>query len=147
MTALVIMIWKHPVVSGLVVGVATYALILAWRLLARRGKLPRVVARPVSRFLDRLDHLPLLGRPATVLRRRPLVVATVAGILMPILVISVYALVGMLLMGVAGALGVLYGGSRSDEDEIDPNRLYIPRHTGEVVYGNDIYADENRPYN
>ncbi|WP_419604177.1 hypothetical protein, partial [Thiolapillus sp.] len=100
-----------------------YGLILAWNLLARLKWLPVAVVRPIYHVLTRLGQLPLLGRAVRATRRHPLslglVAAILTGALVPVLLISMYALFSALVVGVILFLAFRYGNfeARSECEE------------------------------
>ncbi|WP_419633193.1 hypothetical protein, partial [Thiolapillus sp.] len=92
-------------------------------LLARLKWLPVAVVRPIYHVLTRLGQLPLLGRAVRATRRHPLslslglVAAILTGTLVPVLLISMYALFSALVVGVILLLAFRYGDWKEEPEE------------------------------
>ncbi|WP_293674990.1 hypothetical protein [Thiolapillus sp.] len=112
---------QYPLETGIVIALLVYGLILAWNLLARLKWLPVAVVRPIYHVLTRLGQLPLLGRAVRATRRHPLslglVPAILTGTLVPVLLISMYALFSALVVGVILLLAFRYGDWKEEPEE------------------------------
>ncbi len=130
---MIIELLKHPLEAGILIALAVYGLILVWTLMAHLKWLPRAVARPVRRLLNRLGRLPVLGRAVTATRRHPLslglVTAILVGITVPTLLISVYVLFSAIFVGVIMVLAFRYGDFTEEEDHFCQE---------DIIYGDPV---------
>ena len=137
---------------GFYSAVAVYGVIAIWTVLVRLRWLPVALVRFVWRLLNRLGRIPVLGRAVTPCRRYPLgagmVLAVVAGLAVPYLVLSVLWGVYLLSFAAAIFLGWVASGRSQDDDasdEPDPYGLYQEKHGHGLVHGSSPYADGDRP--
>ena len=137
---------------GFYSAVAVYGVIAIWTVLVRLRWLPVALVRFVWRLLNRLGRIPVLGRAVTSCRRYPLgaglVLAVVAGLAVPYLVLSVLWGVYLLSFAAVIFLGwVALGRSQDDDasDELDPYGMYQEKHGHGLVHGSSPYADGDRP--
>ena len=137
---------------GFYSAVAVYGVIAIWTVLVRLRWLPAALVRFVWRLLNCLGRIHVLGRAVTVCRRYPLgaglVLAVVAGLAVPYLVLSVLWGVYLLSFAAVIFLGwVALGRSQDDDasDELDPYGMYQEKHGHGLVHGSSPYADGDRP--
>ena len=137
---------------GFYSAVAVYGVIAIWTVLVRLRWLPVALVRVVHRLLNRLGRIRALGGAVTACRRYPLgaglVLAVVAGLAVPYLVLSVLWGVYLLSFAAAMFLGwVALGRSQDDDasDEPDPYGMYQEKHGHGLVHGSSPYADGDRP--
>ena len=101
--------------------VSVYGVIATWTVLVRMRWLPVGLVRFVYRVLNHLGRIPLLGGVVLACRRNPLglglVIAVLAGLVLPYLVLSVFWVFQAALLVGAVWLGLRYGAADLSKDE------------------------------
>lgn len=136
---------------GFYSAVAIYGLIFTWTLLVRLRWLPTSFVRMVHLPLNRLGRIPVLGGVVNACRKYSLglglVLAILIGVATTYVVMSALWLVYALSFGMAFALGAMamFGGGDDEDNEADPDGMYLAKHGHDLVHGSSPYADPDRP--
>lgn len=133
---------------GFYSAVTAYSLIAVWTVLVRLRWLPTSLVRMVHCPLNRLGRIPTLGRAVNTCRTYSLSLGLAVSVLVGIGVS--YSIVGLmwsayyLAFGIAAALGAMAMLGGADDEETDPDRMYLAKHGHDLVHGSSPYADPNR---
>jgi hypothetical protein len=134
---------------GFYSAVTAYCLIAVWAVLVRLRWLPTSLVRFVHRPLNRLEQIPVLGRVVNACRKYSLSLGFPVSLFVGIGVS--YSIVGLmwgayyLAFGIAAVLGAMAMLGGADDEEIDPDRMYLAKHGHDLVHGSSPYADPDRP--